>query len=180
MSRAVQRRQQRNKRLRKKRAEASVLQYDHPALWTACEPVDMDKDDLRFLDTMRRALANVGSHGIGLAAPPIGVMKRVFLIWPGHKGCPFEFINPKIEPRLIQVPGQSEPTYMSTERCLSFPGYSATVERLSMVHLTWTTFDGKQGENTFDKASSRIIQHELEHLDGRCCVGLAWRKAAGL
>ena len=176
MSKATDIKRKRRKRLRKKRDEIKILQFAAPELWSPCEPVT-DDDDCLWLDTMRRALMST-EHGIGIAAPQIGVLKRAFLVWPDRNGLPFEFINPQFADPLVFLE-KGELRYEAEEACLSFPGYFVKTQRKKVIRLTWETVLKEPAESSFSDRAAQVIQHEMEHLDGQCCVGLAWRKAVG-
>lgn len=101
-------------------------------------------------DTMRDA------EGIGLAAPQVGVLRRVVVIDVGE-GI-LKIINPEIEKR------QGEIT--DIEGCLSVPGVSGTVSRPEKVKLKYINEDNKEMELEAEGLLARAICHEIDHLDG--------------
>lgn len=101
-------------------------------------------------DTMRDA------EGIGLAAPQVGVLRRVVVIDVGE-GI-LKIINPEIEER------QGEIT--DIEGCLSVPGISGTVSRPEKVKLKYINEDNKEMELEAEGLLARAICHEIDHLDG--------------
>ena len=96
-------------------------------------------------------------QGIGLAAPTVGILKRVFVIETHEKGM-VEFINPKI----VAVGG----TYIDVEGCLSLPGKAGNVERPMKTTVKAFDRNGKEFEYTGEELYSKCICHENDHLDG--------------
>ena len=145
-----------------------IVTFDHPALSTVAEPVTAhDSPAVRtVIDTMRRELAKHPT-GVGLAAPQVGVSMRIILVQSEVRGCkPFAMLNPIIRRR-------SEATQFMSEGCLSYPGVLASIERRKYVEVEWTREDGREMYDRFTGLQARIIQHEIDHLDGICI----WRKA---
>ncbi len=128
---------------------------DDPCLYKVCKPVTKFDDRLATLvedlfETMKTA------DGAGLAAPQIGVLRRVVVIDAGEG--PVELINPTII--------KKEGLQRGYEGCLSFPGKSGYVERAD--HVIVEGFDRKGKKHTYDTNDffARAVQHELDHLDG--------------
>jgi peptide deformylase len=94
--------------------------------------------------------------GVGLAAPQVGVEKRIFVYDVGDG--PFTIVNPEISER------DGEWTY--EEGCLSVPGLSWEIVRAKRVHLTGLDLDGNDVSIEADELLARCFQHELDHLDG--------------
>jgi peptide deformylase len=94
--------------------------------------------------------------GLGLSAPQIGVNQSVIVI---DASKPFELINPK-------VLGYSGPYLEIEEGCLSIPQLFGFVKRPEIVHVTFLNKDKKIFNISFDGMASRIIQHEIDHLNG--------------
>ena len=100
--------------------------------------------------------------GIGLAAPQIGVMKRVVVMDVSddkEKPQPLKLVNPEII-------WESEDTSVYQEGCLSIPEQYADVERPAEVGLRYLDENGKEHEIEADGLLATCIQHELDHLDG--------------
>lgn len=140
----------------------------HPVLKTPVKPVDGGvTDELRqlmddMLDTMYDA------QGIGLAAPQVGVLKRVLVIdveqgareeRDGARGNPLCFVNPEIV-------WTSDDINSYEEGCLSIPGQYAPVERPEKVRVKYLDYDGKEQEIEADGLLATCIQHEIDHLNG--------------
>ena len=94
--------------------------------------------------------------GIGLAAPQIGVSKRVIIVDAG-KGL-IALINPKIQNR--------EGSEIATEGCLSFPNYYGDVERATLINVKYQNIKGDWEKLEAKDLLARAIQHEIDHLDG--------------
>ncbi len=104
--------------------------------------------------------------GIGLAAPQIGAMQRIFVMdcereEPGDH--PTVCINPEIT-------WASDEMVTSEEGCLSIPDYYAEVDRNERIRLAFTDLDGKRREEEFDGQWAICAQHELDHLDGKLFI----------
>ena len=143
-----------------------ILIHPDPRLKKVCAPVGEITDDLRtlgqdMLDTMYDA------PGVGLAAPQVGVLKRVIVMDcnkpPEDDPRPLVLFNPEIV-------WQSADIVASEEGCLSLPEQYAPVERSATVRLRWTDPDGAQQEETFEGLWSVCVQHELDHLDGKLFI----------
>jgi peptide deformylase len=94
--------------------------------------------------------------GMGLAAPQVGVQKRLFVYDIGEG--PQTIVNPTI------VEGDGEWSF--DEGCLSVPGLSWEIVRPKQIHLTGWDLDGNEVSIEADELEARVFQHELDHLDG--------------
>jgi peptide deformylase len=94
--------------------------------------------------------------GVGLAAPQVGVEKRMFVYDVGDG--PFTIVNPEIVGR--------DGEWAYEEGCLSVPGLSWEIVRAKQVHLTGVDLDGNDVSIEADELLARCFQHELDHLDG--------------
>lgn len=112
--------------------------------------------------TMMKTLLREG--GLGLAAPQIGISRRVAVLAPPSM-APFEVINPRIVWQTGEVYG--------TEGCLSIPGKMFTVKRAAMVVVDFQRHDGKKEQRVLSGLAARIAQHELHHLDGVLLTDIA-------
>lgn len=107
------------------------------------------------------------SNGIGLAAPQVGISKRLFVVVvpestddEGNKTVGFKdvFINPVII--------ESQGSCKMEEGCLSVPGIFEIVQRPETVEVEYTDIEGKRLRGNFSGLMARVIQHEYDHLDG--------------
>ncbi len=145
-------------RARRDAALAHVRKLGDPVLRTRAREVERFDADLR--DEVRRmGLLMHDAHGIGLAAPQVGVSHRL-LVYRVEPDSPVNaLVNPVIEWR-------SEDGELLEEGCLSLPGVQVEVER--PIHVRVRARD-ERGEEVLVEASgleARVIQHEVDHLDG--------------
>ena len=138
-----------------------ILVLPDARLRAVADPIDAVDDDIKalakdMLDTMYDA------PGIGLAAPQIGVMKRIVvmdLAKEGEKPEPMVLINPEITKF-------SDVVQTTEEGCLSIPELYYDVERPDAVTVKYTDLDGNEVIKDADGKLAVCIQHELDHLDG--------------
>ena len=117
-----------------------------------------------LLDDMRDTLKN--AEGVGLAAPQVGVLRRVVII-EIEDGELIEMINPEI----IFKDGEQD----EIEGCLSSPGKYAQLIRPATVKVSYTDRNGEQKEKEGTELLARAFCHELDHLDGVLCFDKAVR-----
>jgi peptide deformylase len=120
----------------------------------ATEITDINGAIARLADDMFATLYD--AHGAGLAAPQIGVQKRLFVYDIDDE--PIVIVNPTISE------SRGEWTYL--EGCLSVPGLSWEIVRPKEVLLTGYDLDGNEIQVEADELEARVFQHELDHLDG--------------
>ena len=141
-------------------AVLEILEAPDARLTTVCPPVErIDAPLLRMLDDMLETM--YAAPGIGLAAPQVGVLTRAFVADVGEEGnrSPIFLINPELVWR-------SETSNLAEEGCLSLPGIGVDVERA--LHARVRGVDVR-GESLLLEASgleARVLQHEIDHLDG--------------
>ena len=97
--------------------------------------------------------------GLGLAAPQVGVQKRLFVYQMGEDDDPAVLVNPVIS----EARGEWE----YEEGCLSIPGLYFPIVRPKEVHLTGYDLAGREVSIEADELLGRMVQHELDHLDGK-------------
>ena len=143
----------------------SVLQYPDPRLASKSEPVDSITDEIRALaQDLKDTLTSIG--GVGIAAPQIGVFKRVIILDVSQAlnspDAPQEFI-PLVNPVITVL---DPALHEENEGCLSVPDFRAKVKRPRRVALDALDLDGNpvhlEGEGYYGAA----MQHETDHLDG--------------
>jgi peptide deformylase len=142
---------------RKQLALAQIRQYGDPALrLVAHEVVDFDDDLRRLVERMTELMHD--AQGVGLAATQVGVLRRLFVFEPDEDG-PRAIVNPTILER-------SEETVADDEGCLSLQGVRVPVERATLVTIEGKDQNGKDVHLELEAYAARIVQHELDHLDG--------------
>lgn len=147
---------------------AKLKQFDDPALSMVCDDV-VPGEDLGFARNLK-FVCQATPNGIGLAAPQIGVLKRAIFVWPGRKGDGEFMLNPTI------TAASEEAVISRDEGCLSYPGFYADVRRRAAVGVSWQTLAWKTESKIFHGIDAIVVQHELDHLNGICFVGDAWRE----
>ena len=132
-----------------------ILTDKDPALHKACKPVEKFDGRLhRLLDDMTETL--VDSGGVGLAAPQVGILRRVVVVDTGEQIL--ELVNPE----LVETDGEQE----GMEGCLSVPGKYAIVKRPYYAKVRAQDRDGNWFEAEGEELIGRCFCHELDHLDG--------------
>ena len=135
-----------------------IRRLGDPVLKSRATPVDRFDDSLRNQVSRMAAIMN-DAIGVGLAAPQLGISQRLLVYRVGSDAPMIALVNPEVEWRSAE-----EETL--EEGCLSIPGVSVDVDR--PVHVRVRARD-EQGEERLVEASgleARVIQHELDHLDG--------------
>lgn len=117
----------------------------------------------KLLDDMKDTMYH--AKGVGLAAPQIGISKRIVVIDTGDDKGLIELINPVITAR--------EGKCIDSEGCLSVPNIFGDVERSEKVTVEFTNRYGKKRKIEADGLLARCIQHELDHLEGRLFIDIA-------
>ena len=119
---------------------------------------DIDGALVRLVDDMLETMYE--APGIGLAAPQVGVQKRLF-VWDMGEG-PRVIVNPEIV--------ESDGEWFYDEACLSVPGLSWEIVRPKTVHLVGRDLDGNEMSFEADELEARLFQHEIDHLDGTLLI----------
>ncbi len=124
----------------------------------ASEITDIDGRLVKLSEDMLETM--YAAPGLGLAAPQVGVGKRLFVydLDPDTREQPGVLVNPRI------VESRGEWTY--EEGCLSIPGLSFEIVRPKEVHIVGVDLDGNEVSLEADEITARLFQHELDHLDG--------------
>ena len=137
-----------------------VRQYPDPALRNAATAVAEVDDEVqqlaeRMVDVMERA------HGVGLAAPQLGILRRILVYRASDEDEPKVLINPELEER-------SDETEVGTEGCLSLLGgeLQVPVARHLRVRVSARDEAGEAVDLDAEGFEARVIQHEIDHLDG--------------
>ena len=135
-----------------------ILTDKEPALHKVCKPVtEFDAKLHKLLDDMTDTL--IESGGVGLAAPQVGILRRVFLVDVGAEENEIvEFINPEI----IETDGEQ----VGPEGCLSVPGKYGLVKRPYYAKVRAQDRNGEWFEAEGEELIGRCFCHENDHLDG--------------
>ena len=141
-----------------------ILKFPDQDLRIKAKPVESFDDELKALtDDMFETMHSV--DGIGLAATQIGVAKQVAVIdISPEKNEPLVIVNPAIQ---ILDPSKTEDY---DEGCLSVPGFFEKISRPSDIKLTYQDLNGKKQEIKPEGLLTKVVQHELDHLNGRLFV----------
>jgi peptide deformylase len=137
-----------------------IVKFPDPILQRPTEPVTAFDEDLRRLvDDMFESM--YVAHGIGLAAPQIGIPKRLTVIDLSFQKNPEDRIA-LINPEVVTKEGK----IYEEEGCLSLPDIREKVARAAKVKIRAQDLEGKWFERDADDLLARAFQHELDHLDG--------------
>ena len=143
-----------------------ILIHPDPRLKTVSKPVERITPEIgQLAEEMLATMYN--APGIGLAAPQVGVLARLFVMdcvkEEGAPPRPMVLINPEIT-------WTSEETATHEEGCLSIPEQYAEVTRPERVRMRWTDLEGTSREEEFDGLWATCAQHEFDHLNGRLFI----------
>ena len=141
-----------------------ILKFPDQDLRIKAKPVESFDGELKTLtDDMFETMHSV--NGIGLAATQIGIAKQVAVIdISPEKNEPLVIVNPAIQ---ILDPSKTEDY---DEGCLSVPGFFEKISRPSDIKLTYQDLNGKKQEIKPEGLLTKVVQHELDHLNGRLFV----------
>ncbi len=132
-----------------------ILNDNDPALHKTCKPVEnFDSKLHRLLDDMRETL--IESGGVGLAAPQVGILRRVVLVDNGEE------ILELVNPTLLETDGEQ----VGPEGCLSVEGKYGLVKRPYYAKVRAQDRNGNWFEAEGEELTARCFCHELDHLDG--------------
>lgn len=134
-----------------------IVKQGDPVLRKVSRPVTEFNEKLHVLmddmfDTMYKA------EGCGLAAPQVGILRKVIVVDCGDNGGKVEMVNPEI----ISSSGETG----MNEGCLSVPGKSGYVLRAYKIKVSYQTRYGEKKTETFKDFIARALQHEIDHLHG--------------
>ena len=141
-----------------------ILKFPDQDLRIKAKPVEAFDEELKALtDDMFETMHSV--NGIGLAATQIGVAKQVAVIdISPEKNEPLVIVNPAIQ---ILDPSKTEDY---DEGCLSVPGFFEKISRPSDIKLSYQDLNGKKQEIKPEGLLTKVVQHELDHLNGKLFV----------
>ncbi|MFT7670594.1 MAG: peptide deformylase [Planctomycetota bacterium] len=133
--------------------------YPAPVLRKPAQAMETFDSDLK--ETVSAMFVRMReSTGVGLAAPQVGLNQRILVLnHTGEEGDDLALVNPKI----LKLSG---PRTEYEEGCLSFPGIYGQVTRPDRVKISAQTVDGESFEAQYEGFQGRVIQHEMDHLEG--------------
>jgi peptide deformylase len=133
-----------------------IYDVDQPPLRALCKHVKrMTGAERMLIDDMFETMRS--ANGIGLAAPQVGILQRIIVVDTGEYSC--ALVNP-------EVISTSEETETMEEGCLSMPNYFGPVERPVRAVVRGLSQTGKRVKIRADGLLARVLQHEIDHLDG--------------
>jgi len=138
----------------------TIIQSPDPLLNQVSEPCDLsDKSLKKLAKQMERAM--YATDGVGIAAPQVGILKRLIVVdcGPEDERDPMTLINPE----LLDTWGEPE---IAEECCLSCPGIQVPIERKPWARVRYLDFKGNAWEIESDGLLGRCLQHEIDHLNG--------------
>ncbi len=138
-----------------------ILTVPDPVLRRQAKPIErVDAELRRLIEDMLATMYD--APGIGLAAPQIGVLRRLIVMDPAKDDAPktpLAMINPEILDR-------SEALRLHEEGCLSIPDFTAEIERPTKTRVAYIDRAGKPQERELEGIWSTLVQHEIDHLNG--------------
>jgi peptide deformylase len=133
-----------------------IRKFGDPVLKTRASPVEsFDESLVRLTQDMLATMRD--NEGVGLAATQVGRLKRVFVA--AIEDDEYVIVNPVLTDR-------SETTETATEGCLSIPGIQVDVERPTAVTISGQDVSGRPLQIEASDLLARVLQHEVDHLDG--------------
>ena len=143
---------------RRREALAELVQFGDPVLRSKASPVEEFTDALR--DELQRMFGLMqDAMGVGLAANQVGTLRRYLVFQAGSDAEPRALVNPRVE-------WTSEETEVAEEGCLSIPRVSIDVERPVHARVSGQDEWGEPVEIEASGLEARVLQHEIDHLDG--------------
>jgi len=138
-----------------------IIKAPDPRLKKRCAPVERVNDEIRrLMDDMLETM--YAAPGVGLAAPQVGVLKRIIVVDTGDADGnrkPFRMANPEIV-------ASSDEVVLREEGCLSFPDQYEEVERPATVRVRYLDHENEIRELDAEGLQAVCVQHEIDHLDG--------------
>lgn len=143
-----------------------IYLYGQPALRKETEEVEKGEMDIKqLISDMQETLTQ--AEGCGLAAPQVGLSKRLFIVDGSELGEDYpecaDFKQVFINPEIVE---ESSETVSYSEGCLSLPGISENVVRPKTITIRYQDEDFQWHEETLTDFKARIVQHEYDHLEG--------------
>lgn len=139
----------------------SIVESPDPLLLQVCEPCDLEDKSLKRL-SKQMAQAMYKNNGCGIAAPQVGVTKRLIVVDcdDSDERNPIVMVNPE----LVETKGDPETV---GEGCLSCPGITVPIARPPWARVRYYDLEGELWEIEGDGLLGRCLQHEIDHLNGK-------------
>jgi len=138
-----------------------ILTIPDPILRKKAKPIErVDAELRRLVDDMLATMYE--APGIGLAAPQLGILRRLIVMDPAKDDAPkspIVMVNPEILER-------SQEMRVHEEGCLSIPDFTAEIERPAKTRVSYVDPQGKKKEAELEGIWSTLVQHEIDHLNG--------------
>jgi len=138
----------------------NVTEYYHPVLRKKARDVEPGKEASALIEKMKEVLKK--EQGVGLAAPQIGVSKKIVIVNTDDEQM-VSFLNPVIKEK-------SEEKMSVKEGCLSLRGIWFEVERSKKIKVEFLTEEGKKNEIEAEGMLAIVLQHEIDHLHGKLFI----------
>ena len=136
-----------------------LVEENNHILKTICDPFDFENplmDPHKLEEELQKI--RIAGNCVGLAAPQVGINTRVLVL-----GTTSEFQMSYFNP-IIAAVGPAEEYFI--EGCLSYPGLFVKIKRPKDIAIVWWDADGEQHDMKYNQMVSRILQHEIDHLNG--------------
>ena len=141
-----------------------IRKFNDPILSKKCDEVKKEEDVSEIVDNLSKVLKTT-KDGVGIAASQIGSLKRIVALR-------FDIKNKDVKIMISPVISEhTNKTGMGKESCLSYPGIEAIVTRYKEIVVTYLDINLKEQKQRFEDFKARVVQHEIDHLDGICKVG---------
>ncbi len=146
-------------------AFGQIRQFGDPVLKEESRPVEVDDELRKLVDRMIKIM--YAADGVGLAAPQIGVLRRIIVFRFDNE------VNVLINPKITW---KSEDTATEAEGCLSLASLAVDVERSNRIRAEGEDLEGNHKIYEVEGLKARILQHEIDHLEGLMIVNRASRE----
>jgi peptide deformylase len=142
--------------------QLDIVLWPDPVLLGGTRPIERVDAELRqIVGEMRRVMFEL--RGVGLAAPQVGIARRLMLVCPsGEPGDEEVVLNPEVR--------EAEGLEIGEEGCLSFPGIYGLVPRATRIRVRYRDLQWRERELVLEDFVARVFLHELDHLDGEVFV----------
>ena len=153
-----------------------ILTVPHPLLAKKCRPVEPDEfgpELKKFISDLAETM--YAAPGVGLAAPQVGNLRRIIVADPGNSKKEEDDSGKPTKPRFVaminpMVVEASKDRMTYEEGCLSVPEFYTDILRPRRALIRWLDEDGRPQQQWFENYDAIVIQHEMDHLEGRVFV----------